>query len=258
MSENQTHNISWMFSIINESDNDYFWKNLELLQEMNQTVCVVDGGSVDETKTDLKKRKITFHDLPESTRGQRFEFGARQTQASILIFVHPRTRISPEVIRAMQIDLPSHHSWGAFTHRFDTDHIILRFTSWWSNTIRGDLRGIFYLDHVLWVRRSLLTQAGGFPAVAIFEDTILCERLLRFGKPIRLPQTTVTSAVRFRKNGLTKQIMINQLAKLRYYLRQNNDSINRKYESGFDLNGKNSPQGQQLASKIADTDQQKN
>lgn len=239
----------WLFSIINESENQYFWENLDLLREMGQTMVVVDGGSTDSTKTELARRNITFHSVPDSTRGQRFDFATKQTEASVLIFVHPRTKISEEVIRSMNHEPINEYAWGAFTHSFDSKEVILQFTSWWSNYIRGDLRGIYYLDHVLWARKSVLIEAGGFPADAIFEDTIFCERLLALGPPIRLPQVTVTSSVRFKRNGLAKQIVINQLAKLRYYLRQDNSSINRSYEKGFDLNGKPSPQGQQAAAE---------
>lgn len=245
--------VCWVFSIYNEAENSYLWKNLDLLMKHKQTLIVVDGGSEDATVKLLHERGITPLVVPKTTRGQRYDLGIQHSTARDLIFVHPRTLLA-ETSLSQAAGLPLTHDWGAFTHSFDAQHFLLQFTSWWSNCIRGDLRGIYYLDHVLWARRSILSQASGFPHAAIFEDTLFCKKLLAFGKPIRLKDTTVTSAIRFKKNGLTKQILKNQLAKFKYYFGLNSDQINHHYESGLDLNGQRPPQGQQAAASDPPSD----
>jgi hypothetical protein len=242
--------ICWIFSIFNEAQNSYLWQNLELLQHHRQSILVVDGGSSDTTVSMLTEKTISALALPGSTRGQRFDLGLREATADAVIFVHPRTLLTEAVIMKAQ-ELPATHVWGAFTHSFDQAHPLLRFTSWWSNRVRGDLRGIFYLDHVLWARRSLLVEVGGFPHAAIFEDTLLSKRLLRRGRPLRLQETTVTSALRFEKNGLARQIFLNQLAKLRFYLRMDPTEINQTYERGLGLNGAVTSQGQHAPAAAA-------
>ena len=56
---------------------------------------------------------------------------------------------------------------------------LLHFTSWWSNHIRGDLLGVYYLDHCLFISRDLYDHlpSGGFPALPIFEDTEFCKAI---------------------------------------------------------------------------------
>lgn len=236
--------ICWIFSLYNEAGNPYLWQNLDLLGHRGQQLVVVDGGSTDTTISQLAQRGVTFLTVSHSTRGQRFDQGLAQTDARDVIFVHPRTLLTEAVILSAE-QLPLNSDWGAFTHSFDSQHPILRFTSWWSNHIRGDRRGIFYLDHVLWARREALLKVGGFPHDAIFEDTLLCQRLLTSSLPLRLPETTVTSSLRFRKNGLVKQVLLNQIAKLQFYLRINTRNINQSYEQGLELNGRATNQGQQ-------------
>lgn len=236
--------ICWIFSLYNEAGNPYLWQNLELLGHRGQQLVVVDGGSTDGTLARLKHQGIPALLLPNSTRGQRFDLGLGHTDARDVVFVHPRSLLTEAVVRRAE-QLPATHLWGAFTHSFDAAHPLLRFTSWWSNHVRGDGRGIFYLDHVLWARRARLLELGGFPHAAIFEDTLLCQRLRAAGRPLRLPETTVTSALRFQKNGVLRQALLNQIVKLKFYLSVDNANINASYERGLDLNGRAAPQGQQ-------------
>lgn len=238
----------WLFSSFCEANNSYFWSNIALLQENDESIIVVDGASEDATLAQLSARGIVPTILPGSTRGQRYHRALQNGSQEILVFVHPRTRLSKAVIDRLR-QLPPEQQWGAFTHRFDDAHPLLSFTSWWSNFVRGDLGGIFYLDHILWSRRELALAVGGFPHEPIFEDTLFCQRLLSLARPVRYPEVTVTSAVRFRKNGILKQILLNQVAKLRFYWGTDFDATNKSYERGLELNGKLTSQGQQPAAE---------
>ena len=104
------------------------------------------------------------------------------------------------------------------------------------NCVRGDGRGIYYLDHCLFFSRDLREHAI-FPEVELFEDTYFCARLRRVRKPVRLPVRVITSSVRFR-NGLARQAILNQVIKILFYLRVPEDWMNRIYERGLSLNKK--------------------
>lgn len=223
-----SRHVCWIFSIYNEEANDYFWKNLALLQQREQSFIVVDGGSSHQTLQRLLEMRVPVLSLPGSTRGRRYDEGLRACVSRDVVFVHPRTLLSDDVVTRGE-HLPLSHAWGAFTHSFDSRHPVLRFTSWWSNHVRGDRRGIFYLDHVLWARRDSLMRVGGFPHDAIFEDTLFCQRLLPSWRPVRLLETTVTSSLRFEKNGVAKQVLLNQIAKFKFYLNYDNSHINQDY-----------------------------
>ncbi|MCB0355773.1 MAG: hypothetical protein KDD40_02140, partial [Bdellovibrionales bacterium] len=130
--------------------------------------------------------------------------------------------------------------WGAFTHKFDLEHPLLNFTSWYSNHVRGDGQGIYYLDHCLFFNKYLLADNDKqpVPEVAIFEDTEFCKKLLKKSQPQRINFLATTSSVRFQKNGMFYQSMLNQMLKVGYQLKMSDDFMNRLYEKGLSLNSK--------------------
>jgi hypothetical protein len=230
----KSQRLCWLFSIYNEEHNPYFWKNLELLQAHKQLFIVIDGGSSDATQEWLKSSRVLFMELPESTRGSRFNEALKVSFTDIVVFVHPRSLLRLEHIHELR-NFHGPQDWGAFTHRFDHDHPLLRFTSWWSNCVRGDIRGIFYLDHILWAKRARVTS---FPTSPIFEDTLFSLQMLKRSRPHRLRTPSVTSAQRFLRNGICKQILLNQKMKLDFHRGQELSRMDQEYEQGLGLNRK--------------------
>lgn len=74
------------------------------------------------------------------------------------------------------------------------------------------------------------------PDVEIFEDTELSKILKTYSHPIRLTDAAQTSAIRFQKNGLYRQAIMNQVLKLGYSLKVPAKTMNRLYEKGLGLN----------------------
>ena len=227
--------ISAILTSFNELSNSIFWDNYSRLRERTQLI-VVDGGSQDGTLGRLRDLGADVHVLAGSPRARRYNRGLRQARGEIVLLVHPRTLVGLEALEALRA-LEGRTVWGAFTHRFDDDHPLLRFTSWYSNRVRGAGRGIFYLDHGLFLSRDLCAQAE-FPDVELFEDTHFCRRLRRVQRPLLLPVRTTTSAIRFRRNGMLRQILLNQTLKLLFHLGVSDAWMNRIYERGLALNKK--------------------
>ncbi len=175
-----------------------------------------------------------------NTRAERLNIGFQKSKGEIVLFHHPRSFIEGKGIQYL-INLSKEKNrnliWGGFTHKFDTEHFLLRFTSWYSNQVRGKSKGIFYLDHCIFFDRELWKQ--NLPNVEIFEDTILSYYLLRFTKPILLPYVSCTSAIRFRQNGIWRQSFLNQLLKIGFHLKLNHKSMNQVYEKNLWLNDGN-------------------
>lgn len=228
----KSQRLCWLFSIYNEEHNPYFWKNLELLRAQRQLFIVIDGGSSDATQELLKRSRVLFMELPQSTRGRRFNEALKVSFTDIVVFVHPRSLLTREHIQSLK-HYKGAETWGAFTHRFDDDHFLLRFTSWWSNSVRGDIRGIFYLDHILWAKRS---EVHSFPTGPIFEDTLFSLQMLKRSRPRRLPVPSLTSAQRFLKNGIWRQAFLNQKMKLDFLRGQELQKMDQEYEQGLGLN----------------------
>lgn len=172
------------------------------------------------------------------SRAERINLGVRRSIGEMILLYHPRSIVAAEGIEYLrQLSINKSHDkiWGGFTHRFDVDHILLKFTSWYSNNIRGSIRGILYLDHCIFFEKSLWQE---LPSVDIFEDTILSQNLNRYGKPIILKYLSTTSAIRFIKNGIVRQSISNQFFKLGFFLGLSHSTMNKFYEYGLDLNSK--------------------
>jgi glycosyltransferase involved in cell wall biosynthesis len=198
-------------------------------------VLVVDGASEDGTRELIRQHPhVRLLETTRGNRAQRMNHGIREAKGEIVFLHHPRSLPDPEVFTWLQKNV-NQITWGGLTHAFDLAHPLLRFTSWYSNHVRGRLGGIYYLDHCLYFHRRLWFT-GALPEVDIFEDTLLCRELRRQAWPRRLEYTSQTSAARFRRQGVLRQSVVNQVAKLAFLAGLPPRLINRFYEAGLNFN----------------------
>lgn len=212
-------------------------RNLETYHSINnlEIICV-DGGSSDGTIELIKSFdnvKLISH---SGSRISLINQGLKIANGEYILIHHPRSWIRKNDFNLI-LELEN-KSWGALTHRFDQTNPILNFTSWYSNYIRGDLFYIYYLDHCIYIHQSLIQKFKEFKDVEIFEDTEMCKTLRKICYPIRLNIISTTSSVRFKKNGLFKQVVLNQIMKIMYYLNCKPETMNKIYELGLNLNSK--------------------
>ncbi len=191
-----------------------------------------------ESLQKFKDLEIVCIDLNEAkSRAERLNIGFHRSKGSVILFHHPRSFVDPNGIEYL-INLSKQQgrskTWGGFTHQFDASHFLLNFTSWYSNKIRGKKKGVLYLDHCIFFDRVLWHQ--DIPHVEIFEDTLLSYHLLKNSKPVILPYISQTSAIRFEKNGIWRQSLMNQVLKLGFFLKVPDVIMNRIYEKGLGLN----------------------
>ena len=181
----------------------------------------------------LQNVEIIFVDQAEApSRAQRLNIGFHRSQGSMILFYHPRSLVDQAGLEYLQKQSDKKF-WGAFTHSFDVEHALLKFTSWYSNRVRARFSGIIYLDHCIFFHRSFFKD---LPPVDIFEDTLLSQQLLRFQRPVLLPFNSLTSAVRFQVNGIYRQAAYNQLVKIGFHLGLAPEKLNQFYERGLGLN----------------------
>lgn len=201
-----------------------------------EIICV-DGGSTDTTILHIQQSNAKLISTDICSRAGRLNVGIQQAKFDMVLLHHPRSLVDIEGIKTL-LNYNPEIRWGAFTHQFDIRHPLLNFTSWYSNRIRGDRRGVYYLDHCLFAQKQLLLDVGLFPEMHIFEDTVICLKLKRKAKPIRLPFISQTSAVRFQTNGIYRQALKNQYMKWCYYFSGSDKKMNARYEKGIELNTK--------------------
>ncbi len=168
------------------------------------------------------------------SRAERLQAGIDAASHPTILLHHPRSLVDAEGLRWL-VARAGRAGWGGFTHAFDSDHPLLRFTSWYSNHVRAR-RGIVYLDHCVFFEKRLLTRP--IPPVEIFEDTELSLILRESGPPMLPPYLSTTSAVRFRTNGPWRQAWLNLRLKLAYLLGASHRRMNARYERGLGLNSR--------------------
>jgi glycosyltransferase involved in cell wall biosynthesis len=230
--------ISIIVPTFNESKTDYLRPVLAQLTLLDDAeIFVIDGGSTDGTLDLLSGFKVNVEILPKSSRAARLKAGIKKSSGKLILLHHPRSLISAVSISSFQNWAKDKHGfWGGFTHKFDLNHPLLKFTSWYSNVIRCDRKSILYLDHCIFFDRELKDLAGLMPDVEIFEDTELSKIFSGHSKPMRLSGLSTTSAIRFEKNGIYRQALMNQFLKIAYLLKASHKAMNRLYEKGLGLN----------------------
>jgi glycosyltransferase involved in cell wall biosynthesis len=229
--------LSVIIPTLNEMKLSYLPNILEGLSRFDGVEIIVsDGKSSDETLEIAKKFGAKIISSTGPSRSQRLNAGMRVAKAEMFLLHHPRSMVEPKGIEYILRNYDS-LLWGGLTHSFDFKHPLLQFTSWYSNNVRGKLSGIVYLDHCIFLRKSIYEKIGEFPNVDIFEDTILSKKILKyFGRPKIIPYFSTTSAIRFKQNGIYKQAILNQFLKISFLAGKNHKEMNRLYEKNLSLN----------------------
>jgi hypothetical protein len=185
------------------------------------TVLVVDGGSGDGSEASLapviaSHPSVRFVPYPSSpSRGGQQTFGAQQSSAPILLFLHADTLLprgwdatilstlsaaSPPAVGAFTLSLPSPIPFS------------LRVMLHGAN-MRARYGGLPYGDQAYFLCRTTFDAVGGFPNVPIMEDVELLRLIRRRvdGRMVILEDRVETSPRRWIKNGVVWNTVLNQL-----------------------------------------------
>jgi len=154
------------------------------------------------------------------SRGRSIQMNAaaRIAKGEVLLFLHGDSVVSKSATHnyAQTIfDLMLNHDnvYGAF--RFKTDYLIRMMT--FITTIvnlRTKLLQNPYGDQGIFVRKSLFETVGGYCDTPIGEDLLLVHKLRGQGKFCFLDHEVITSGRRWRKQGIIKTTIRNQLVAL--------------------------------------------
>lgn len=237
--------ISIVISTNNEIRNNYLEKILNSIskQDKNYELIIVDNMSQDWTIEFIKNFKwiknLKIFKLENSNRADRLNLWLENANWKIVLFHHSVSILPKNILWKIEKSVNFWNLWWWLSHSFDSNNLILKFTSWYSNNIRWWISNILYLDHCIFVEKKLAEKVWWFPEIDIFEDTIFSRRLKKEWKPIILKDKIVTSKRRFDKRWLFKQIIINQYLKLLFNLKLlNHSKMNKIYEKDLGFNVK--------------------
>jgi rSAM/selenodomain-associated transferase 2 len=194
-------------------------------------IIVADGGSTDTTRSKALALvdKIT---LSAPGRATQMNNGAAHAKGDILIFLHADTLLPEHALDSIQQHLATGNaSWGRFDIRLDSRHILLKIVATLINW-RSRFTGIATGDQVIFVKRTVFFNLGGYPDLALMEDIALCHLLKKRSPPLCLKDKVISSARRWQHNGIIKTILLMWSLRLRYYLGADPAKLAALYRNG--------------------------
>ncbi|NND80936.1 MAG: glycosyltransferase family 2 protein [Gammaproteobacteria bacterium] len=182
-------------------------------------IIVADGGSNDGSREwldqwqDGELKRVTGC---TTGRAEQMNAAAQVARGQLLLFLHADTQLPERAI----FELDKLHGaplWGRFDVAFDDPSPVMRVIAWFISK-RSRLTGIATGDQAMFVSRDLFERVGGFDELPIMEDIALSKKLKQFSPPICLLSKVVTSARRWRQNGIVKTVLLMWGMRLAFFL----------------------------------------
>ena len=180
---------------------------LYVKKELSKTIpfelIVVDGGSTDGTQNKVQSLHKDVIVLSSAKgRAKQLNAGAKIATGDLLYFLHcdsfPPTDFDLEIAKQVK----KGHFSGCFRMKFDDAHPVLWVSQWFTRFNHISCRGG---DQSLFVTKSLFDKMGGYNEnYSIYEDNEIIKRLYQNSKFVVIPKYVITSARRYKKNGVLR------------------------------------------------------
>jgi rSAM/selenodomain-associated transferase 2 len=179
-------------------------------------IIVADGGSTDGTKEKATAAGAIFLECRSKGRAAQMNEGAEIAKGEILYFLHADTIPPDDFIKDIIASIEAGAGSGCFRLAFDHDHWFLKANCWFT---RFDVNLIRFGDQSLFLKKELFLKSGGFnTGYIVMEDQEIISRLKRLGKFKVIPKPVITSARKYKENGIYKTQGIFFLIWFMYYL----------------------------------------
>jgi rSAM/selenodomain-associated transferase 2 len=201
---------------------------LQPLRAQGHEVIVVDGGSRDATPLIAGLLADRVY-LAGGGRAQQMNFGARNADGDVLLFLHADSILPADGAIAIEQALRAGAQWGRFDVRIAGKPWVLKLVAAMMN-LRSRVTGIVTGDHGIFVRRALFEQAGGFPAIPLMEDVAFSKALkARSSAPACLRTKVATSGRRWETRGPWRTIFTMWRLRLAYAMGADPAALARQY-----------------------------
>ena len=186
-------------------------------QSAAHEVIVVDGGSRDSTVSVVRGFPgVKLLEVSRLGRGHQMNRGARAARGDLLLFLHADTLLPPEGLETILLIMGQGDAvGGSFSLSFDYPD---RFLSLYARFSRINHSLFTYGDQGLFIARHAFDHIGGFSEIPLMEDVEIQKRLRKLGRFVKSNHAVITSARRFRANGVVRQQLLNTCLVLFYHV----------------------------------------
>ncbi|MCA9189775.1 MAG: TIGR04283 family arsenosugar biosynthesis glycosyltransferase, partial [Planctomycetales bacterium] len=198
------------------------------LRKVNHVeIIVADGGSEDGTAM-LAREAGAMVVTCNRGRGHQLNAGAAMTSGDVLLFLHADTELPDDFAEHVRDVLRRGAIVGAFRLRFDDHGWRLRSVERFAN-IRSRVFRLPYGDQALFVDSRRFFALGGFRNWPIMEDYEWVLRTRTRGKVLLADTFVTTSSRRWKKYGIYRTTVRNQLMLMAYHFGISPDRLARFY-----------------------------
>lgn len=185
-------------------------------QDFRVEIIIADGGSTDDTVSIALSLGATVIHTNKKGRAAQMNQGVATAKYEILYFLHADSVPPENFIMFIQDAINKNAVAGCFRLAFDEDHWFLKANAWFT---RFNVNAVRFGDQSLFARKDIFQRSGGFKeSLILMEDQEIIHRLKKFGKFKVMPAYIVTSARKYRANGIYRMQAVFFRIWLLYYL----------------------------------------
>ena len=192
-------------------------------------IIIADGQSTDATAALARAAGARVLACPTKGRAAQLNHGARHAAGSILYFLHADTYPPAGFPDDIRRTVAAGYGCGCYRLAFDMPHWFLRANAWFT---RFNVEAVRFGDQSLFVRKDVFERAGGYREdFLLMEDQEITRRLRQHTRLRVLPATIITSARKYRANGVFRLQGIFCLLTLLYRLGVPQPTLLRTYRA---------------------------
>ena len=184
-------------------------------QEGNFEVILVDGGSSDGTYEIAERWREVFRGsgrrlvvrVSEPGRAVQMNLGAEEAEGDVFLFLHADTQLPSSAQKNIRSALEEPRCVGGrFDISLDGEEWIYRLIGKLIS-LRSRMTRVATGDQAIFVRRKIFEDIGGFPDIPLMEDIAFSRVLKSKGSVACLKNKVVTSARRWKNEGIWRTIL---------------------------------------------------
>lgn len=192
-----------------------------------EEIIVTDGGSSDQTLHKAEASEARVLQCPRKGRAAQMNYGARLAKGDILYFLHADTLPPHGYDTTITEATLKGHQAGCFQLSFDASHKMLQL---YARFTRFNIDAFRFGDQSLFIKRDIFSALQGFREDhLVMEDQEIVRRIKYAYSFTILEDCVITSARKYRENGVVRLQLIFTLIFLLYYLGVSQKKLIRLY-----------------------------